>query len=196
MPSVPNASPDAPAISAPPVFQETVFRSSGRYGEIHRPHRVRRRPALAGCRGVDDAVDPDQRRRFRVGRKERHRRLHVGAVADIKRVDVAVAADGEQRIDAAEANRRGTATAATPLRSGRLHRGRRRRGLWRRLAQDRRAFSRFAHGASISNPAAAHPRRHHQPGGAGASTVRRLGIAIRPPGQSSELGGWPPVAAV
>src|SRR6266542_2900616 len=29
----------------------------------------------------------------------------------------------------------------------------------------------------------------------GARIVRRLGAAIRPPGHSHELGGWPPVAA-
>ena len=99
---------------------------------------------------------------------------------------IPVAADDKQRIDAAEANRRGTASTAwrRPRRGAAL-----RPGGWLSAAAP-------LPGSPTALPLRTPPRPPPPAVGAAiASAVRRLGIAIRPPGQSIELDGRPPVGA-
>ena len=155
-----------------------AFRSLDRHGEIHRPQRVRRRAALAGGGRVDDAVDPDQRRWLRVGRKERHRRLHLRAVADIEAVD------DSRRRRRRTADRRGRSQSArdrvhglAPQRSGAG--GPRWASGWLSTAAP-------LPGSPTALPLRTPPRPPPPTTGAAiASAVRRLGIAIRPPGHAT-----------
>lgn len=90
----------------------------------------------------------------------------MSAVAHIQAVDVPVTAEGEERIDAAEADRR--RATPTPLRSATFLAAASRlttaalgaaptitAALRRRLTEHRRAFARLADGAGVSDTAAA-----------------------------------------
>ena len=162
--------------------------------QVDRPHGVRRRAASARRRRIDDAVHPDERRRSRARRQERHGRCRLGAVTHAQRAQETVAAEHEERIDAAERHRRdrgrpcgrparrrrsaaagGGPGAARPL-SGSAP---------RRPCPARRRHSSLGSRRHRSRPSEGRRRERRTP-------ARR---GVRPAGHSHELGGWPPVAA-